>query len=350
KTNLNEPDCIYPLKSNPCRFEPNSFQISRFGKSCPLTNHRTRFEGSGTTNLEILSPDETLGGFVRRHRRLFPSLVEVGRRRAADVSERSPPSCKTKGTRFDLLHELSYLFAFLIEVWLEFLFYLCVSVVPRYKPGPDFEEDSRTPLVDISLTDSTELWLIQWPINQASAFDLILQPADFNGKELTLKLNRDGKLGGFESASGKMYSFVMELSRLTSKSYDFVSFAAHEPDATVFLPSVSETKVGKLKNHLLTQTCLSSVGKISRRVCLVHYPEPGELEKPRFSLSSQRTEGLSSQRTEGASTAPSEISARSADRSSHASGLESEITNNSLISDRSHREKSKKKKMVKLEE
>ncbi|KAJ8475984.1 hypothetical protein OPV22_019711 [Ensete ventricosum] len=236
-----------------------------------------------------------------------------------------------------------------------------------YKPGPDFEEDSRTPLVDISLTDSTELWLIQWPINQ-------LQPADFNGKELTLKLNRDGKLGGFESASGK--------------SYDFVSFAAHEPDATVFVPSVSETKV---------------VGKISRRVCLVHYPEPGELEKPRFSLSSQRTEGLSSQRTEGgsvrrsisrpsvtplrhgsllgtegtshdtftsaynpeersmetplksrkrhaASTAPSEISARSADRSSHASGLESEITNNSLISDRSHREKSKKKKMVKLEE
>ncbi|RRT67497.1 hypothetical protein B296_00039237, partial [Ensete ventricosum] len=307
----------------------------RFGKSCPVTNHRTRFEGSGTTSLEILAPDETLGGFVRRHRRLFPSLVEVGRRRAADVSERSPPSCKTKGTLRSFLRLFQKL-CFLIEVWLEFLFYLCVSVVPRYKPGPDFEEDSKTPLVDISLTDSTELWLIQWPINQASAFDLILQPADFNGKELTLKLNRDGKLGGFESASGK--------------SYDFVSFAAHEPDATVFVPSVSETKVGKLKNHLLTQTCLSSVGKISRRVCLVHYPEPGELEKPRFSLSSQRTEGLSSQRTEGASTAPSEISARSADRSSHASGLESEITNNSLISERSHREKSKKKKKVKLEE
>lgn len=36
-----------------------------------------------------------------------------------------------------------------------------------------------------------------------------LQPADFDGKELTLKLNRDGKLGSFESASGKMYSFVM---------------------------------------------------------------------------------------------------------------------------------------------
>lgn len=38
-----------------------------------------------------------------------------------------------------------------------------------------------------------------------------LQPADFNGKELTLKLNRDGKLGGFDTASGKMYSFVMAI-------------------------------------------------------------------------------------------------------------------------------------------
>lgn len=38
-----------------------------------------------------------------------------------------------------------------------------------------------------------------------------LQPADFNGKELTLKLNRDGKLGGFDSASGKMSSFVMAI-------------------------------------------------------------------------------------------------------------------------------------------
>ncbi|CAL9054477.1 unnamed protein product [Musa banksii] len=286
-----------------------------------FTNHRTRFEGSGTTDLEILSPEKTLGGFIG-HRSLFRSLVEVGRRRRRERSK---------------------------------------SVIMQdegYKPGPDFEEDTKTPLVDVSLTDSTELWLIQWPINQ-------LQPADFDGKELTLKLNRDGKLGSFESASGK--------------SYDFVSFAAHEPDATVFVPSGSETKV---------------VGKISRRVCLVHYPEPGELEKTRFSLSSQRTEGgsvrrsisrpsvtplrngsllgtegtshdtftsvynpeersmetpLKSRKRHAASTAPSEISARSADRSSHASGPESEITNNSLTSERSHREKSKKKK-IKLEE
>lgn len=38
----------------------------------------------------------------------------------------------------------------------------------RYNPGPDFEENTKDPLVDFSLTDSSELWLVQWPINQAS--------------------------------------------------------------------------------------------------------------------------------------------------------------------------------------
>lgn len=53
----------------------------------------------------------------------------------------------------------------------------------------------------------------------------------------------------------------------SGKSYELVSFAAQQPDATVFLPSGSETK---------------AVGKISRRVCLVRYPEPEEFEKPGF--------------------------------------------------------------------
>ncbi|CAA7401673.1 unnamed protein product [Spirodela intermedia] len=86
----------------------------------------------------------------------------------------------------------------------------------HYKPGPDLEEDSRNPLLDISLTDSTELWLIQWPINQ-------LQPDDFDGKEISLNLHQDGELASVETSSGK--------------SYDVVSFAAQEPDATVFLVS-----------------------------------------------------------------------------------------------------------------
>lgn len=113
-----------------------------------------------------------------------------------------------------------------------------------YQPPPEYKEDDKEPLSEISSTDSTELWLIQWPINQ-------LQPDDFEGKEISLKLHRDGKLGSFESSSGK--------------SYDFVSFAAQEPDATVFLASASKSKV---------------VGKISRRVCLVHYPEPGNIGDP----------------------------------------------------------------------
>nr|XP_010942355.1 mediator-associated protein 2 [Elaeis guineensis]XP_010942356.1 mediator-associated protein 2 [Elaeis guineensis]XP_010942357.1 mediator-associated protein 2 [Elaeis guineensis] len=215
-----------------------------------------------------------------------------------------------------------------------------------YKPGTGFEEDTKDPLIDISLTDSTELWLIQWPINQ-------LKAADFHGKELKLKLHRDGQLGSLESSSGK--------------SYDVVSFAAQEPDATVFLPSSSESKV---------------VGKISRRVCLVRYPEASEFEKPGFrnlNLSRQRSEGsmrksmsrsgkfestrdtLTSVHSLGPrsvgflrhsnkkkrqedSTPNSDISLRSAE---HTSGPESQITNTSLGSEES---KKKKKKKIKVEE
>lgn len=219
-----------------------------------------------------------------------------------------------------------------------------------YKPGPGFEEDTKDPLIDISLTDSTELWLIQWPINQ-------LKAADFHGKELKLKLHRDGQLGSLESSSGK--------------SYDVVSFAAQEPDATVFLPSSSESKVA---------------GKISRRVCLVRYPEASEFEKPGFrnlNLSRQRSEGsmrksmsrsgkfesishdtLTSVHSLGQrsvefsqhskkkkrhedSTPNSDISLRSAERSSHTSGPESQITNTSLGLEES---KKKKKKKIKVEE
>ncbi|GMP57418.1 hypothetical protein CsSME_00021526 [Camellia sinensis var. sinensis] len=109
------------------------------------------------------------------------------------------------------------------------------------RPATEFQEDVKDPLIDLSLTDSNELWLIQWPINQAPGFD---------GQELSLKLHHDGLLGSFEGSSGK--------------SYDVVSFNAQVPNATVFLSSASESKI---------------VGKISRRVSLVHYPEPSELQK-----------------------------------------------------------------------
>lgn len=116
----------------------------------------------------------------------------------------------------------------------------------RYEPGPAFEEVKEEAMLDISPTDSTEFWLIQWPKDQIDVLD-------FHGKELSLKLHSDGNLGNLENSSGK--------------SYEIASFAAQKPDATVFLPSGSETK---------------AVGKISRRVSLVRYPKPEEFTKPSF--------------------------------------------------------------------
>lgn len=116
-----------------------------------------------------------------------------------------------------------------------------VKSVEGYKPPPEFEEDDREFLTDISLSDSVELWLIQWPANQAP---------DFDGQEFSLQHRPDGHLGSFQGSSGK--------------SYDVVSCVAQEPEASVFLPSSSDTRL---------------VGKIARRISLVHYPEPEELEK-----------------------------------------------------------------------
>ncbi|KAK9106283.1 hypothetical protein Syun_022294 [Stephania yunnanensis] len=111
----------------------------------------------------------------------------------------------------------------------------------RYTAGPEFQEDHKEPLLDLSSTKSKELWLIQWPIYQVP---------DFDGQEVTLNLKENGVLGSFESSSGT--------------SFDVVSNASQDVDATVFLSSKSDSRI---------------VGKISRRVSLVHYPEPSELEK-----------------------------------------------------------------------
>lgn len=45
-----------------------------------------------------------------------------------------------------------------------------------------------------------------------------LQPADFNGKEMTLKLHKDGKLGGFDTSSGKIrgYPWAIQVSVVVS--------------------------------------------------------------------------------------------------------------------------------------
>ncbi|KAK8527734.1 hypothetical protein V6N12_054936 [Hibiscus sabdariffa] len=116
-----------------------------------------------------------------------------------------------------------------------------------YRPPPEFEEDSSQQLVDLTLSDSTELFLIQWPLHQRP---------EINGEVVTLHLDSDGKLGSFTDSTGK--------------DYDLVSSASKQPDATVILSSESESKIG-------TSRC--NVGKISRRVSLVHYTTPEEYEK-----------------------------------------------------------------------
>ncbi|CAM8942689.1 unnamed protein product [Rhodiola kirilowii] len=107
-----------------------------------------------------------------------------------------------------------------------------MAVEERDKAQSEFEKDQCEPLIDLDLSDSTELWLIQWPYKQ----DL-----DFDGQEVSLKHYVDGSLG---------------------KEYEVVSFKSLDADATVFVSSASESKV---------------VGKISRRVSFVHYPDPVEL-------------------------------------------------------------------------
>ncbi|KAK4266644.1 hypothetical protein QN277_027534 [Acacia crassicarpa] len=119
-----------------------------------------------------------------------------------------------------------------------------VEGVEEYRPPPEFEEDTNDPLIDLNLTDSRELWLIQLPFGE----DLL---TDIEGQELSLKLHGDGQLSSFEGSSGK--------------AYDFISHGTQEADEIVFVSSAAEEP--------------KIAGKISRRVSVVHYPDPKELER-----------------------------------------------------------------------
>lgn len=43
---------------------------------------------------------------------------------------------------------------------------------PGYKPPPEFQVEAKEPLMDCCSTDSTELWLIQWPNNREVSSNL----------------------------------------------------------------------------------------------------------------------------------------------------------------------------------
>ncbi|XP_039001762.1 uncharacterized protein LOC120128052 isoform X2 [Hibiscus syriacus] len=94
------------------------------------------------------------------------------------------------------------------------------SGVNAYTPPPEFEEDSSQQLVDLTLSDSKELFLIQWPLHQNP---------EIKGEVVTLQLDSDGKLGSITDSTGK--------------DYDLVSSASKVSDATVILSSESESKI-----------------------------------------------------------------------------------------------------------
>ncbi|CAL0310977.1 unnamed protein product [Lupinus luteus] len=129
-----------------------------------------------------------------------------------------------------------------------------------YTPAQEFVQLENESLLDFNFTDSTELWLLQVPFSN----DFL---TDIDGKELSVKLDNDGQLTSFEGSSGKVY--------------DFISFNDQEPDETVFVPSSIEPKIA---------------GKISRRISVVHYPDPKEREKtnsPNSRLKQRNSAGLS---------------------------------------------------------
>lgn len=48
-----------------------------------------------------------------------------------------------------------------------------------YEPSPEFQQNAKDPLVELKLTDSSELWLIQWPLNQVIFRSLVLPSFKF---------------------------------------------------------------------------------------------------------------------------------------------------------------------------
>ncbi|KAI5078226.1 hypothetical protein GOP47_0005897 [Adiantum capillus-veneris] len=71
---------------------------------------------------------------------------------------------------------------------------------PPYKPPPQFKEIVTPPLLQESLPDTAELWLVRIQDNQ-------LKADEFKGKHVTLALNAsDGKMGCFEDSKVRRVS------------------------------------------------------------------------------------------------------------------------------------------------
>jgi hypothetical protein len=47
---------------------------------------------------------------------------------------------------------------------------MSIDVSKSYKPGKDFVKDDKESLVDLNLTENTELWLLNLPLSKVSLF------------------------------------------------------------------------------------------------------------------------------------------------------------------------------------
>jgi hypothetical protein len=56
-----------------------------------------------------------------------------------------------------------------------------------YKPPPEFQLEAKEPLIDLSSTDSTELWLIRLPPRKPVSFILWHMRAQFLGRKTKKK-------------------------------------------------------------------------------------------------------------------------------------------------------------------
>jgi len=113
-----------------------------------------------------------------------------------------------------------------------------------YKPPSEFQEVEVEPILKEALLDSTELWLIQMPLTQ-------FEPADFAGKQLSLKLTKDdGWMGCLENSHGK--------------SYDIFGLGKRGIERFAFMPNSKSMGVRKIARHICLLKSTNENGDASR--------------------------------------------------------------------------------------
>ncbi|AED97938.1 mediator-associated protein [Arabidopsis thaliana] len=153
-----------------------------------------------------------------------------------------------------------------------------------FKVSGDFIVSGAEQLDDTDLTRSDEFWLIQAPLGQFPEIE-----------ENTLKIepDKDGLFGEFKDSNAGSLHLCL------GAKYDLASFHSQDAGAELIIPS-EESMI---------------VGKITRRVALVRYPEPNELL--------QKMKARTQQKLVGSVTNSSKKSSNLTQSSRHKSGTRS---------------------------